>query len=688
MKHRSFHIVILAFLMALGTGSLGRAQEVFTAEHLASLRSVVSVHASPDGRHIAYVLAVPRDPFEEDDGPAWQELHVVDESGASRPYVTGATTVQSVAWTPDGESLSFLAEREGDEERSLYVIPLAGGEARKVLSHETAISDYAWAPDGRRVAFLAQEAEAEEQKKLREKGFSQIVFEENLRDVRVWVADVSQEEPKPVMLPLDDSASSLHWSPVGSTLVLALAPTSSVDDSYVGRRIRFVNAETGAVIGRAENPGKLGSLSWSPDGRHVAAIAAADAHDPLEGRLMLVSPESGELRDLLPDYDDGHVSSAGWLDEDTLLFVVDEGVWSFVAQVELDGTGFQRVIPTDGPVLAGLSISRGGRVAGFVGSTPAHPNEVYRWDAGATLAKRLTDNNPWLDNVKLAKQEVVRFAARDGIELEGMLIHPLGGPAVDAPLILTVHGGPESRYSNGWVTSYSNPGQVAAARGFAVFYPNYRGSTGRGRAFSTLSQGDAAGKEFDDLVDAVDHLVAQGLVDRDRVGITGGSYGGYASAWGATYYTDRFAAAVMFVGISELVTKEGTSDIPRELYLVHQKHWPWEAWDYYRERSPIYYVEKARTPILILHGDRDPRVHPSQSLALYRHLKSLGNTPVRLIWYPGEGHGNRRAASRFDYNLRMVRWMEHYLMGPGGDPPPPDLDYGRQEESKATETTP
>ncbi|MGH9463556.1 MAG: prolyl oligopeptidase family serine peptidase, partial [Vicinamibacteria bacterium] len=568
MMHRPARLQGLVLLILLFVLlSPAPAQQLFTPERLAALRTVISAEVSPDGKHIAYVLAVPRDPFEEEDGPAWQELHVVDENGASHPYVTGATTVQRVAWTPDGKSLSFLAEREGDEERSLYVLPLGGGEARKVLSHETAISDYAWAPDGQRVAFLAEEAEDEDQEKLREKGFNQIVFEENLRDVRVWTADLSQEEPKPVMLPLDGSASALHWSPVGSTLVLALAPTSSVDDSYVGRRMRFVNAETGDIVGRAENPGKLGSLSWSPDGRYVAAIAAADAHDPLEGRLMLVLPEGGELRDLLPEYDDGHVSSVGWLDEDTLLFVVDEGVWSFVAQVEVDGSGFRRVIPTEGPVLAALSVSGDGRVAAFVGTTPTHPGEVYRWNAGATLATRLTDNNPWMENVTLAKQEVVRFKARDGLELEGMLIHPVGGPGVNAPLILTVHGGPESHYTNGWITSYSSPGQVAAARGFAVFYPNYRGSTGRGRAFSILSQGDAAGKEFDDLVDAVDHLIAEGLVDRDRVGITGGSYGGYATAWGATYYTERFAAAVMFAGISELVTKEGTSDIPRELYL-------------------------------------------------------------------------------------------------------------------------
>jgi dipeptidyl aminopeptidase/acylaminoacyl peptidase len=252
-------------------------------------------------------------------------------------------------------------------------------------------------------------------------------------------------------------------------------------------------------------------------------------------------------------------------------------------------------------------------------------------------------------------------------------------------LILVVHGGPEAHYGNGWLTAYSLPGQLAAARGFAVFYPNYRGSTGRGVAFSKSSQGDPAGKEFDDLVDGVDHLVEMGLVDRDRVGITGGSYGGYASAWGATYYSERFAAAVMLVGISDKISKVGTSDIPNELFLVHDRHWPWDAWQLMLERSPIYHAKKGRTPILIAGGEDDTRVDPGQSMELFRILKTLGNTPVRLVRYPGEGHGNRRAASRLDYNLRLMRWMEHYLQGEGGEPPPPEVDYpqpaGSDEEA-------
>jgi dipeptidyl aminopeptidase/acylaminoacyl peptidase len=288
----------------------------------------------------------------------------------------------------------------------------------------------------------------------------------------------------------------------------------------------------------------------------------------------------------------------------------------------------------------------------------------------------VTRSNPRLDQVRLAPQEVVRFRARDGLELEGILIRPRDErPGRRYPLILAVHGGPEAHHRNGWLTTYGGPGQVAAARGFAVFYTNYRGSTGRGVAFSKLSQGDPAGKEFDDLVDAVDHLVASGLADRDRVGVTGGSYGGYATAWASTYYSDRFAAGVMFVGISDKIAKAGTTDIPDEEYLVHIRSRPWEEWQRMLERSPAYYVERGRTPLLIAHGDSDPRVHPSQSMILYRFLKVLGNVPVRLVFYPGEGHGNARAASRLDYNLRMMQWFEHYLQGPGGAPPPPEIEH-------------
>ncbi|MFM1768598.1 MAG: hypothetical protein RJA22_1127 [Verrucomicrobiota bacterium] len=670
-------LVPLVLLVVSGLGFV-RAAETLTPHHVARLRAVTAAAVSPDGSEVAYVLSVPRKPMVDEDGQAWTELHVVNARGESRPYVTGKVNVSDVAWTPDGKGISYVARRDKDEHKALYVIPLAGGESRKAVAHEADLGTYSWSPDGRRVAFLAVEPEKKDAKERKKKGFNQQVFEEDMPPVRVWVAtaDVTGESTnKPRMLPLTGSASGVAWSPAGGRLAASLAPSASVDDGMMARVVHVVDVEAGTVTARLEHAAKLGDFDWSPDGRHLFTIAGEDINDPKEGRLLLWKAEGGKPTPLLPGYE-GHVVSAAWRDKETVTFVGAEGVWSAVKDVTLKGRVSTRVA-TGGPVATALTLSEDGAVAALVADAPGHPPEVYWSGKGARAPVRLTTVNPWLADVRLARQEVVTWMAADGLRLEGLLVRPLEEQAGRRyPLILAVHGGPEAHVHQGWITSYSLPGQFAAARGMAVFYPNYRGSTGRGVPFSRMGQADAAGKEFSDLVDAVRHLVGTGLVDERKVGITGGSYGGYASAWGATYYTEHFAASVMFVGISDNISKIGTTDIPGEMYHVHHRKHLWEDWDYFRDRSPIRYVEKARTPILILHGKEDPRVHPSQSLELHRHLKTLGRTPVRLVLYPGEGHGNRRAASRLDYSLRLLQWMEHYLQGPGGAPPPPDVDYG------------
>jgi dipeptidyl aminopeptidase/acylaminoacyl peptidase len=391
--------------------------------------------------------------------------------------------------------------------------------------------------------------------------------------------------------------------------------------------------------------------------------------------------------DVLPNFL-GHVEAVAWKDPTTLVYLASRGVQTVVGTVRMEAVADGRQVPDPagarGPILEKMTASADGKVLAFVAHTPRHPPEVYLISEADQEPRRLTDSNPWLRTLRLAEQEVVKYKARDGLDLEGILVRPLDEKKGQRyPLVLNVHGGPEAHVSNGWVTLYHSLGQVGAARGMAVYYPNYRGSTGRGVAFSMLGQKEAAGKEFDDLVDAVDHLVKTGLVDTRKVGITGGSYGGYATAWGSTYYSHRFAAGVMFVGISDCVSKVGTTDIAWEMNLVHHRKWLWEDWDYFIKSSPIYHTDKAKTPLLILHGKSDPRVHPSQSLELHRHLKLRGQAPVRLVLYPGEGHGNRRAASRLDYNLRMLQWLEHYLKGPGGAPPPYELDYGLSAPTKS-----
>ncbi|MCZ6652993.1 MAG: S9 family peptidase [Planctomycetota bacterium] len=692
--NRCTRIGMGGLFLVLCTAGSAWSDDVFTFEHVAKTRSVTAAEISPDGSHVVYVLSVPRRPFKDDDGPAWAELHVVDTRGNSRPFVTGDVSVGSVAWTPDGRGISFLAKRGDDEHRSLYVIPLGGGEARKVLEHETDIKSYSWNPDGSEVAFLATEKPEKEKKELAEKGFKARVYEEDLHPVATWISPVApagvvvadeDDATKPRKLDLAGSASELHWSPSGDRLAVALAPTSLIDDHYMRRQVNIVNVETARSVGQLDNPGKLGHVRWSPDGRHIAVTAGADIHDPNAGRLMVGPAQGGNLRDLLPGYL-GDATSIAWQGNDTVMYVGDEGVWSTFGSVNADGSSQNTIVPAGQMALRRLTLSRDGLSAAFISDSPSHPGEVFYMKHGEKQPRRLTNSNRWLDDVRLAPQEVVRYTARDGLEVEGLLIRPLDEEKGRRyPLILTVHGGPESHYSNGWLTRYASPGQLGAARGFAVFYPNYRGSTGRGVEFSKSGQNDYAGKEFDDLIDGIDHLIEMGLVDKDRVGVTGGSYGGFASAWCATYYSERFAASVMFVGISDQIAKFGTTDIPNEMFLVHSRRWPWEDWDYFRQRSPIYHFQKCRTPILIMHGEDDTRVHTSQSMELYRYLKTLGEVPVRLVLYPGEGHGNRKAASRMDYNMRMMRWMEHYLKAPGGDPPPYKLDLDSVKPKKEDE---
>ena len=671
------------------------AAETIQAWQVITYKSVSSARISPDGAHVAYVVSVPRKPLADESGTAWSELHVLDlsdDNEEGRAFISGEANVGSVQWV-DKKTIAFLAKRGDDEHTSLYGISTEGGEARRLLEHETAIGSYAVSPDGSTIAFLAGEEELEAQEKLTDKGFNQEVYEEDRKRTRLFVASLDANESDDSEstlspLELDGSIRSVDFV-TEDALVITRTPTPLVDDSYVAMEILVIDLD-GAIKSEIEVPGKLGKVSSSPDGSQIAMIAAADRNDPAAGRLSLSVSEG--LRDLLPDLE-GHVADFAWRTNDSLIYVADVGAETIVGEVSLEGS--QRDITGPGEaILAGLDLAS--ERATLVARRAQHPPELHELDVRSGELRRLTDSNPWLDDVSLARQEVVTWSAEDGMSLEGILIYPLDyQEGTRYPLIMVVHGGPESHYRNGWLTGYSQLGQLAAARGFAVFYPNYRGSTGRGVEFSKHGHADAAGKEFSDLVDAVDHLIDIGLVDRDKVGITGGSYGGYASAWATTYYSDRFAAAIPFVGISNNISKVGTTDIPHEMFEVHHRKWLWDDYEYFLERSPIRYVERNQTPTLILHGKDDTRVHPSQSLELYRHLKVLDQAPVRLVLYPGEGHGNRKSAARFDYLLRTLRWFEHYLQGPGGEAPPMTIDYESElpwadaddEETSATETS-
>jgi dipeptidyl aminopeptidase/acylaminoacyl peptidase len=649
-------------------------------DHVAALRGVREAAVSPDGALVAYTVDVPRRPGVDDDGPAWRELHLVAAGGGpARIYVGGEVKASNVRFSPAGDHITYLAKREDDEQTALWAIPVHGGESVRLLGFDTKIEDYRLSPDGAKIAFVAAEPKSEARQDAEDRGFSEEVFEEDWLPRRAWIAPTPPLAPvirdpaapeaeidEPRALELEGSVFHVRWSPDSRRLAVDVAPRPLIDDRFMFRKIHVVDAATGAVQAKLDNPGKLGAFEISPDGATVAMISAADPNDPAEGRLMVAPTGGGALRDVLPALD-AHVVDFAWRDGGTLLAVLHQGVESRLQEIELE-SGQQRTLFESGqavgglrvPVISAVSAPADGGVVAVVGSTPSHPAEVFAVDLDRPALNRLSDNNPWLDELTLHPQEVFVWRARDGLELEGLLISPTNASEMGPlPLIMVVHGGPEAHRSNNWLTRYSSPGQLAADRGYAVFYPNYRGS---------------AGAEFDDLVDAVAALVDRGIVDADRVGVTGGSYGGYATAWLATRHSEHFRAGVMFVGISNKLSKGMTTEIPLEDIMVHTRFPPYTKWQFSLERSPIYWVEQARTPLLIAAGTDDSRVHPSQSLQLYRALKLVGETPVRYVRYPGEGHGNARAAARDDYARRLMRWMDHFVKEKGSGLPPWEIE--------------
>ena len=678
ISRRQSHLLYVLLLAIFAFLPLAHAQSgALSLEEIVSLKQVTGIYMSPEGDQIAYLLSVPREIYKDDDGKPYRELHVVDFDRISRPYVSGKIDISDVAWSAYGKSIYFVASREPDQEfNSLFEIALAGGEAIEKFTHINSIGSIHPSPDGTRIAFLADEAPPEKKEELELKGFKAVVYEESVPLKKVWILDLETNEA--VAQDLPGSASGFTWLSDGRRYAVSLAPTPLVDDAYTSRDIYVVDAADGEVLNKMGSVGKLGRFEFSPDGERIAYIGSIDINDPSEGRLYVASQSGGERRDMVPEYL-GHISDFAWQDDVSIRWLGQRGVWTEWSTASIMAAESAGPAPSSGPILRSVDMRPEQSIAAAIADTPEHPPEVYLLRDGAE-PKRLTNSNAILSQRKLAKQEAITYAARDGLQLEAILIHPFKEERGGNPLIIFVHGGPEAHHSNGWMTSYSRPGQVMAAEGYAVVYPNYRGSTGRGIDFSKLDQHDYADEEFDDVVDVKTHLVSEGLVDAERVGISGGSYGGYATMWSATALSEEYAAAVAFVGISNQVSKFGTGDIPYEMYYVHSRVWPWEDWMWMLRRSPVYHADKAKTPLLIMGGDKDPRVHPGQSLEMYRHIKLRTDTPVRLVIYPGEEHGNRNAAARYDYALRFKRWMDHYLKGPGGEPPPYEIKHAERLE--------
>jgi dipeptidyl aminopeptidase/acylaminoacyl peptidase len=705
-------VTLLCAALASGAASAAAAPAPLTVEDVARLRQVPAADLSHDGRLAAFVREVPR-AADEPNGSAWRHLYVQPLAGGpARPFVTGQVRVDAPAFSPDDRLVAFVAKRGEQKHAQVWAIPVDGGEARPLTDHPQSVESFAWLPDGGRLVYVATAARPKREETLREKGYAPDVFEEDLRDHALWLApvDFAGEPARGRRLTEGLSVWQLDVTPAGDAVVLGASRRPLVDDMYMAQDIHVLPLPPGVPAEDAapgtprllvDPPGKLGNLRVAPDGRHVAYTAAASRADHAPSRVLVVPLDGGgRPRDLTPPDFEGHAELATWRDAETVLYQSAEGVRSTWSLVPITPAGATRTIydSRETGVVAELPVVRPGLpTALVVGSAPTHPRELYAWTApgaapaGLAPLRRLTDSNPWLAERALGRQEVVRYAARDGLAIEGILIHPTSAPKRGRPpLVVDVHGGPESNVSDGWLTGYFQPGQVAAGRGFLVFYPNYRGSTGRGLDFAAASFGDPAGAEFDDIVDAIRHLTGpEGPADPERVGVVGASYGGYAANWFATRHSELVRAVVSFVGVADLVAKRFLTDIPVEDEAVHMGAPVREQWDLMYERSPIRHAAANDTAVLLLHGAGDTRVHPSQAQELYRALKQAGHPAVRLVYYPGEGHGNRLRSFRLDAAVRTLEWITWYVAEEQpvkGPLPPRDLGdrYGLELPSEDT----
>jgi len=649
--------LMMLFLMAASVLNSSVLADGLTPQQVAKIKNVGTALVSSDGNFIAFTRVVPRDPFETN-APANLELHVMDRRTGEVLPVDLESRAGNLQIRPGHNTFSFTTRGEEDSAVALYELDPESGQITRLYHHEAGIMAYSWHPSGKIVSLVSREQLDRPENPL---PYEPTVYEENIPNREAFIVDLSEAEPERRHVRVEGAVYLMEWSPDGRYLAISETPTPNIDDFYMFQQVKVIDAATAQVRNEIDNAGKLAQITWSPDGSKLALRAGNSIHDPIDGRIMVVSAAGGAPDNIFPDFE-GKFERITWSEDGLIRFLASESTATTFGTIAADGSGFTRILHVKEGYITNFSYANDGTVV-FTKQTPDHPAEIYLKEAGSDELARATVSNDWLADVPKGRQVVVSYEARDGRNIEGLLIYPVEEDGGLYPTIVVVHGGPEAHYSNGWLTAYSIPGQVAAARGFAVFYPNYRGSTGRGLEFIKSSQADLAGAEFDDIVDGVDYLIEEGITDADRVGVTGGSYGGYATAWMSTYYSHRFAAGVMFVGISNNLSKWGTSDIPEELYLVHSRKRLWDDWMDKLERSPIYHVDNSQTPLLIMHGEDDTRVHPAQSLELFRHIKvRKPEVPLRLIWYPNEGHGNIRSTSRFDYHLRMLQWFETYLL--------------------------
>jgi dipeptidyl aminopeptidase/acylaminoacyl peptidase len=649
-------LVLSAACWAAGT--------VPTIDESLSMKSVAGAQISPDGRYVAYTVQQAN----------WDENDFVTQiwlaqtaTGERYQLTSGKKSSSGPQWSPDSRRIAFTSDRDG--KRQIYVISPSGGEALQLTAEDNGVGAIAWSPDGSSIAFTSSGPEAKSKKDRKEKYGDFEIIEGDYAMNHLWLVKAPPEIPAdakklPKAEPLTKgeqfSVNGFSWSPDGKRIAFSAGRDPDLG-SQDTEQLYVLDLADLHVRKLLETSGPNVQPKWSPDGKQIAYVTANG--EPFffyaNRYIAVISAEGGKPRVLSSDFDeDANLIDWG---PDGIYFAAQQRTSSHVFRLDPATGAVKRISGPEQYNAGGGSFTKDHKTFAGTGASPNHFPEVFVSSVSDFAPRYLTDMAAQWKGFQLATREVIQWKSSDGATIEGILIKPADyDPARKYPLLVVIHGGPTGVDTAVNSADRYYPIERFAAKGALILKPNYRGSAGYGAKFRALNVRNLGVGDYQDVISGVDFLIAKGMVDKDRVASMGWSQGGYISAF-ITCYSDRFKAVSVGAGISDWTTYYVNTDI-HPFTRQYLKATPWEDAEIYRKTSPITYVNRAKTPTLIQHGDQDKRVPPPNAFELYQALKDR-NVPVKLVLYKGFGHPinkpkQQRAVMEHNYD-----WFSKYIWG-------------------------
>lgn len=656
-----------------------------TAEDLHHIHWVSDPVISPWNGTIAYIL---KSVTNKHDGYQ-SHIRLIRPDGTDDIPFTAGEEDSNPSWSPDGSKLGFL-RKKGDH-RQVWIMSSFGGEASPITDSKHGVTAFKWSPDGQSLLIKASISNEKDFQDTQDQSEKSTLPEETIINRMKYKADgaglwngrrshlfiFSLETRESIQITSGEfDVSSFSWSPDGQnvTYTATIQADNQPDSDLRLTDDLFVVDRDGANC-RQLSSGKLaiGTITYTPDGQSILALA-----DDLScgfatlTRIYLFPIDGGNFR-IIHDQIDvqlGHScvsdmrSSAGTSptfssDRQSVFIQFSKDGNVSIAQFALDGSEHHTIVGGEREIYHFAVTPEGNFV--IAAADTLHPGDLFTYDTTSGEEARLTNCNATLwDEIELSEPEVFQFTTSDGWPIQGWIMKPIGfQEGSKVPTILEIHGGPQAMYGNTFMQEF----QLLAAAGFAVFYTNPRGGHGYGQVHVNTVRGDYGGRDYQDLMDATDYVLsAYSYVDETRLGVTGGSYGGFMTNW-IVGHTNRFQAAVTQRSISNWVSFYGVSDIG--YYFTEDQIWgnPWNDLEKLWKHSPIAYVEQVDTPLLILHSEQDLRCPIEQGEQLFIALKRLGKE-AQFIRFPGADHNLSRSGHphlRVKRLTHIVRWFEEHI---------------------------